>query len=125
MGAKSTRRRTLHGARFAGPSSRGKVHGAKFGCRIRGARPGAKSTGHASGIEPFFAPRLAWVAAPKEDPLVQPEGTVVPEFHLPRHDPEARPVGRPRDSADRKPGRHGSDGLLKREAALQGTRLLR
>src|SRR3990170_7429552 len=78
-----------------------------------------------SRIKPLLAPGFARARAAEHHALVQAERAVVPELHLQRGEPEARPVGRAGDVADRVARRYRGNGLLQREAALERARLLR
>jgi hypothetical protein len=72
-----------------------------------------------SGIEP--RPRPAPINTREADPVVQTERAVPPEFEVLRHEPEPRPVGRPRDRPAGKTRGVDRDGLFQGEAAFQRT----
>src|SRR5262245_10997507 len=76
-------------------------------------------------IEPRARPGRFQRLPREEQPLVQPEGAILPELEGQRRNAEARPVGWPRHFAEREAGRVFGNRFLESKAAFERARLLR
>src|SRR5690606_41428509 len=88
------------------------------GKRVRTGSAGSRT-------KPRPRPRAGRFLATEPDPVMQAKRALVPEFHVDRLEPEARPVGRSRNMADCKSRCIPRHRLLQRESAFQRARLFR